>query len=119
MKFSLPKALLHLEGLTVLVASCVAYAIHGASWWKFAALFLAPDLAIIGFLFGLRVGTLAYNLGHTYVVVGVFWLVAHFCAWPHAWPISLIWIAHIGFDRFIGYGLKYSTAFKDTHLGRV
>jgi len=33
--------------------------------------------------------------------------------------ISLIWIAHIGIDRVLGYGLKYPTAFKDTHLQKV
>jgi hypothetical protein len=30
-----------------------------------------------------------------------------------------VWIAHIGFDRLLGYGLKYDTAFKDTHPGKV
>jgi hypothetical protein len=30
--------------------------------------------------------------------------------------LSLIWIAHIGFDRMLGFGLKYPTVFKDTHL---
>jgi hypothetical protein len=26
---------------------------------------------------------------------------------------------HIGMDRALGFGLKYETDFKDTHLGRV
>jgi hypothetical protein len=30
--------------------------------------------------------------------------------------LSLIWTAHIGFDRLLGFGLKYSNRFKDTHL---
>jgi hypothetical protein len=32
---------------------------------------------------------------------------------------ATIWVAHIGFDRMLGYGLKYPTAFSDTHLGRI
>jgi hypothetical protein len=116
---SLPKVLLHLEGLAVLAAACAAYGAHGNSWWKFAALFLAPDLTMLGYLLGKRVGAATYDLGHTYVVVGTFWLVGHFCHWPHTVPLSLIWLAHIGFDRLLGYGLKYSTDFKDTHLSRA
>jgi len=34
-------------------------------------------------------------------------------------PIALIWFAHIGIDRALGYGLKYTSGFKDTHLGRL
>jgi uncharacterized protein DUF4260 len=33
--------------------------------------------------------------------------------------IGLIWIAHIGADPALGYGLKYPSGFKDTHLQRV
>jgi Domain of unknown function (DUF4260) len=33
--------------------------------------------------------------------------------------VGLIWLAHIGIDRVLGYGLKYPTGFKDTHLSRV
>ena len=36
-----------------------------------------------------------------------------------ATQIALIWLAHIGVDRLLGYGLKYPTGFKDTHLQRV
>jgi hypothetical protein len=33
--------------------------------------------------------------------------------------VALIWFAHISMDRTVGYGLKYPTSFKDTHLERV
>ncbi|HEY4246784.1 MAG TPA: DUF4260 domain-containing protein [Lacunisphaera sp.] len=119
MKFFSPKVLLHLEGLAILAAAGAAYAVQGASWWTFAILFLAPDLTIAGYAFGVRIGTAAYNLGHTYAMVGAFWLIGHFTHASTALPFSLIWLAHIGFDRLLGYGLKYPTAFKDTHLSRV
>ena len=33
--------------------------------------------------------------------------------------LALIWLGHIGMDHALGYGLKYPTAFGDTHLQRV
>ncbi|MEZ5886225.1 MAG: DUF4260 family protein [Paracoccaceae bacterium] len=33
--------------------------------------------------------------------------------------LGLIWIAHVGFDRMLGYGLKEPSGFHDTHLGRI
>lgn len=32
---------------------------------------------------------------------------------------ATIWCAHIGFDRALGYGLKYAEGFGFTHLGRI
>jgi hypothetical protein len=119
MKFSIPKILLLLEGSTVFVAACAIYAYRGDSWLSFGALFFAPDLTMLGYVFRNNVGSACYNFSHTYTVVGVFWMIAQFFHFPHAAPISLIWLAHIGLDRFLGYGLKYPSAFKDTHLGRV
>jgi hypothetical protein len=40
-------------------------------------------------------------------------------AWPIAGSVALIWLAHIGFDRALGYGLKYKAGFGFTHLGRI
>ena len=119
MKFSFPKLLLHLEGLMVLTAACVAYHAGGYSWWRFAGWFLAPDLAMVGYLLGPKVGAAAYNAVHTYLAVGVLWLAGQALGLPALTPLCLIWAGHIGFDRALGYGLKYATAFKDTHLGRV
>ena len=39
--------------------------------------------------------------------------------WPVVVAIGLVWLAHIGFDRVLGYGLKYPEGFKETHLQRV
>ena len=43
---------------------------------------------------------------------------------PPPWVLPLmalgaLWLAHSGFDRMLGYGLKAQTSFKDTHLGRL
>jgi len=119
MKLSSPKLLLHLEGFSVLVAACLAYHAGGFAWGKFGALFLAPDLAMMGYALGPKIGAVTYNAAHTYVAVGVLWLLGHALGLSHVLPICLIWLAHIGFDRVLGYGLKYPDAFKDTHLDRL
>ena len=77
MKISGPKMLLHLEGFSILVAACLAYHAGGFAWWKFGALFLAPDLAIIAYPLGPKIGAVAYNVAHTYVAIGVLWLLGH------------------------------------------
>lgn len=74
---------------------------------------------MFGYMAGNKSGAIFYNLAHTYVLpaclVAVYWVVGH----PWFLWLGLICLAHIGFDRLLGYGLKYETAFKDTHLQRV
>jgi Domain of unknown function (DUF4260) len=119
MRLTGPGILLRLEGLAVLSAACIMYGEEGYHWGKFLLLFLVPDLLMVGYLLGTRVGAIAYNSGHTYAAPFTLWLLAYFGHMPSLVPLALIWTAHIGFDRLLGYGLKYGSAFKDTHLGRV
>lgn len=110
---------LQMEGLAIGTAAVVAFAQSGSSWLLFALLILAPDLAMLGYLAGNRVGAFFYNLAHSYLLPLA--LVAAGIALQNSVliQVALIWIAHIGFDRAIGYGLKYAAGFKETHLGRV
>lgn len=113
------RLLLRLEGAAVLIASVAAYAWSGDSWWLFALLFLAPDLSMLGYLGGPRVGAWCYNAAHSYLLpLGVLMLGAGL-GQPQAVAVGLVWTAHIGFDRALGYGLKRATSFRDTHLGRI
>jgi hypothetical protein len=114
-----PRALLRLEGAVLLVAACLGYAQLGGSWVWFAALFLVPDLSMLGYLAGPRGGAAAYNLAHSNVTPALLAALSVLLAVPALSLGALIWLAHIGFDRMLGYGLKYGTAFGDTHLGRV
>ena len=116
---SAPKLLLQVEGVVVLIGACVAYRELGGSWGQFALLFLAPDLLMVGYAFGLKIGARTYNAGHTYAAPFLLGLIVHRAHRPALFPLCLIWVAHIGFDRLLGYGLKYDSAFKDTHLQRV
>jgi len=114
-----PKLLLHLEGLTFLVAATLVYRALGGPWLKYAVLFFVPDLAMAGYALGPRVGAAGYNAVHTYLAPFLLWLVAYYGNLPALYSLALIWTAHLGFDRMLGYGLKYETGFKDTHLARV
>jgi hypothetical protein len=80
-------------------------------------LFFAPDASFAGYLVGPRIGAAFYNLAHSYVSPLI--LAAVFFSAGIGLPLALVWAAHIGFDRTLGYGLKYPSAFRDTHLGRI
>jgi hypothetical protein len=109
---------LRLEGLAIFVAALALYAHLGASGIVFAVLFLAPDVAMASYLAGPRVGAAAYNLAHAYVGPLALGAAGLALDAPAAQALALIWLAHIGFDRALGFGLKYASGFSDTHLGR-
>lgn len=110
---------LRLEGFCLLVASLLLYQRFGAGWGLFAAVFFLPDLAFAGYLAGPRVGAGVYNAAHSYAgAVGA--LVAALLLPALVSPaLGLVWCAHIGFDRALGYGLKYPQGFGFTHLGLI
>ena len=115
----LPDLLLRLEGLAVAAAAVVLYFHEDFGWVLFLVLILAPDLSAVGYAFGPKVGAIVYDAAHTElfaVALGTVGVVTDSSA---ATKVALIWLAHIGADRMLGYGLKYPTAFKDTHLSRV
>ncbi|WP_185983174.1 DUF4260 domain-containing protein [Aureimonas mangrovi] len=112
-----PRLLLRLEGLAVLAAATIAYAGTDAGWWMFAVLFLAPDLSILGYVFGARAGAAVYNAGHAYLAPAVLVALGIYGPAPQVLSVGLVWAAHIGFDRALGYGLKYPEGFPATHLG--
>jgi hypothetical protein len=118
-KLSLPRLLLHLEGVLVFAAAIVAFAHLGGNGWLFIALLLVPDLAMLGYLVNTRVGSILYDAVHTYVAPGILAAIGLATQQSLIVHLALIWLAHIGMDRAVGYGLKYPTTFKDTHLQRV
>jgi hypothetical protein len=114
-----PRVLLRAEGLAVAVAAIVLYVNAGYPWWLLVALVLAPDLAMIGYLAGPTIGAMAYDAAHTYVLPVILVAAGVVGDAEIAIELGLIWLTHIGVDRAVGYGLKYPTGFKDTHLQRV
>jgi len=117
---SLPIRLtLQSEG-AVLAALCISlFAQTQTSWWVFAALILLPDVAMLGYLAGNRVGALCYNLAHSTLAPAALAGIGYMSGSQLTVAIALIWGAHIGLDRAIGYGLKYARSFNATHLQQV
>ncbi len=116
---SMPNLLLRLEDLFILIASLVLFRHLDGRWALFALLFLAPDLSMLGYLANPRLGSILYNLVHSYSTVLLLALLAAVITRSSWLPWLCLLAAHIGFDRMLGYGLKYPSAFKDTHLQRV
>jgi hypothetical protein len=114
-----PRALLRIEGFLVFAFSAALYGRLGESWWLFALLFLAPDLSFLGYLAGSRVGAIAYNAVHTSAGPVLLALAGFLVPYQPAVAVGLIWLAHCGIDRALGYGLKYEAGFEFTHLGRI
>lgn len=115
----LNKILLHVEGLAVLVLSLYFYWDSQFSWVLFLILLFAPDISMLGYVINNRIGARIYNIFHTYTIAIIIIFVGLLFENETALAIGLIWSSHIGMDRMIGYGLKYPTDFKDTHLNRV
>ena len=115
----LPRLLLRAEGAAVAVGAVALYFSEGYAWWLLLLLALAPDLAMLGYLGGSRLGAACYDAVHTYVGPVALAAAGVLADADAAVQLALIWLAHIGADRLVGYGLKYPTDFKDTHLQRV
>jgi hypothetical protein len=93
--------------------------ITNSSWIWFFALFLAPDLSMVGYVFGPKVGAVTYNIGHLYMwPVGLLAAGLVFDTSLATTP-ALSWIAHIAFDNVMGYGLKLPIGFEYTALGPI
>lgn len=115
-----PQAItLRLEGIAIAALCAAAYGDRGGGWVLFAVLILAPDIFMLGYVWGNRVGALCYNVGHSYLTPLALAGAGALTGSDLPVSLALIWGAHIGLDRGIGYGLKYSSGFKDSHLTRV
>ena len=113
------RTLLGLEGFTLFAGMTLLYAVWGGSWWIYAVLFLAPDLSFAGYLAGPRIGAVVYNAAHSYMAPVTLLTLGFALTSPLTLSIAMIWLAHIGIDRALGYGLKYFAGFGFTHLGRI
>jgi hypothetical protein len=113
----LPLVLLRIEGAALLAGSVYLYAKFERSWILFAICFLTPDLSLLAVIASKRVGALAYNAVHVVVGPVVLAVIGVAADRPLLWALALIWLAHIGMDRAVGYGLRYPAVFEQTHLG--
>src|ERR1700754_2593913 len=111
--------LLRLEGVTLFIGMTLLYGIWGGSWWIYFFVFLALDLSFIAYLADSRTGAIVYNAAHSYMAPMALMTTGFALGAPLTLSIAMIWLAHIGLDRALGYGLKYNAGFGFTHLGRI
>jgi hypothetical protein len=113
------KNLLKLEELAEMLAAAVVFAYLPYAWWWLPVLFLVPDLSMLGYLVGPRTGAFCYNLAHHKALALSVGLAGWWLAQPLLLLAGTVLLFHSAFDRLMGYGLKYNTGFRDTHLDRV
>lgn len=109
------------EGALVFIAALVLYAQVEPvlPWWGALLVFFAPDLSFFAYGAGTRFGSGIYNLVHVYALGVGLMALGGLLGLPLLAALGALWLAHSGFDRMLGYGLKAQTSFKDTHLGRL
>lgn len=114
------RGVLHFEGVVIfLVATWAYFALVDGPWPAYLLLLLAPDLSMVGYLRGPRLGAWTYNLVHTEALALTGIAVGIALDQRSVLLAGLVLSAHIGMDRAAGYGLKFPTHFKDTHLQRL
>jgi hypothetical protein len=111
--------LLRAEGAGIAIIAATLFDQTAISWWWFLGLFLLPDAAFAAYALSPRIGAAAYNATHSTLgplaLASVAFVLEHW----FMGGVALIWLSHVGADRALGYGLKYPTHFRDTHLGRL
>ncbi|WP_210272119.1 DUF4260 domain-containing protein [Microvirga subterranea] len=114
-----PRLLLRFEGLALLAAATVGFHLTSLSWWLYGVLFFVPDVSFAAYGAGPRVGAVVYNALHSTIGPALLAGTGLLLGDARLLGVAAIWAAHIGFDRMLGYGLKYASGFSDTHLGRI
>jgi hypothetical protein len=113
------KTLIKIEELFVTLLSFYLFLNLGYAWWLFLVLFLAPDLSMLGYLFGPKAGAWTYNIVHHKGVAITLFILGGFLQVQPLQIAGLILLGHSSLDRVMDYGLKYADAFQHTHLGKI
>ena len=112
-----PKIWLRVDGLVLFAATIFLFGSEHQRWWIYPVLLFVPDIFMLGYIASTKLGAFLYNAGHSYLLPGT----TLFLGWrghhPLLLAIGFIWLGHVGWDRFFGYGLKYDNGFGHTHLG--
>ncbi|KJD36938.1 hypothetical protein PW52_00305 [Tamlana sedimentorum] len=113
------KAVLKLEELLMFVLGMYLFSQLNLSWWWFVGLLLTPDIGMLGYLVNPKIGAYAYNVFHHKGIAILFYFLGVYLQNDIVKLIGVILFSHSCFDRVFGYGLKYITDFKNTHLGKL
>lgn len=113
------KTILRLEELGLFLFSIYLFSLLPFAWWYYPLLFFAPDLSMLGYLAGPRVGAAVYNLVHHRGLALLYYALGALLSIPALALVGVILFAHSSLDRILGYGLKLADSFSSTHLGRI
>ncbi len=113
------RTLLNTEHLAVLLACYAATLVLGHPWWLFFALLLLPDIGMLGYAAGQRAGAICYNLFHHQGIAAILIIAGWYTQLEWLVLAGIVVLGHSAMDRMFGYGLKYFSGFKDTHLGPI
>ena len=109
------------EGALVFLSSIALFVYLGSewSWWLVVLIFFAPDVSFVAYLLGPKVGAFGYNIAHVYALGAILLALGLSMELATAPLLGALWLAHSGFDRMLGYGLKSPEGFTKTHLGTI
>jgi len=82
----------------------------------FPLLLFVPDIGMLGYLINTRAGAVLYNAVHHRAIAVALYIVGSLLILPVFQLAGVILFAHSSLDRVFDYGLKYSDAFRHTHL---
>jgi hypothetical protein len=113
------KTIIKLEELGLLILGVYLFSLLNYQWWWFLALILTPDFSMLGYVFNTKTGALLYNIFHHRGIAVLLYLTGCYCKIEILQLTGIILFSHSAMDRFFGYGLKYESGFKYTHLGEI
>lgn len=113
------KTSLKIEELSMFILGCYLFSTLDYSWWWLVGLFLLPDIGMLGYVINSKVGSITYNIFHHKAIAVILYLLGVCIGSPILSFAGILIFSHASFDRMLGYGLKYNTDFKDTHLGKL
>lgn len=113
------KTVIKLEELGLFVFGIYLFSLLNYQWWWFSALILAPDLSMFGYVINTKAGAFSYNLFHHRGAAILVYILGCYLRIEIVQLIGIILFSHAAMDRIFGYGLKYETGFKYTHLGEI
>jgi hypothetical protein len=111
--------LLKLEEAALFGLSIYLFSLLALQWWWFPLLILAPDIGMVGYAFGAKVGAATYNIFHHRAIAVLVLTLGWYYGSVWVELAGIILFGHCAMDRIFGYGLKYGDSFHHTHLGWI
>nr|WP_294925420.1 DUF4260 domain-containing protein [uncultured Flavobacterium sp.] len=113
------KTIIKLEELGLFILGIYLFSLLNFEWWWFLVLILAPDLAMLGYIFGNKNGAFFYNIFHHRGIAILVYILGCYLKMELLQLIGIVLFSHSSMDRMFGYGLKFESGFNYTHLGKI